>query len=348
MGQRIAYGTAAILAVVSLFLADVQLGKEATVSVDPVLLGDITWRATAFGHLLRRGSMIPLMVFVACVAAAVELVRFLREKGARPFHRFAYAMVVVTLAVPWLSAAGWLGHGVAEVEGLLWSLASIVLLVIGTGVLMVLRRDTEDALRDVAATWLIVLYVGFLPSFALHLRCSANVPDVQGAWLLLITVLVCKSSDIGAYFAGSAIGRHKLIPEVSPGKSVEGMFGGLIGSVAVAVGFVLAYRWSIGRIEVGGGPQGVVRLVRDMTEAFAMKSSIGGPTPLVRAALFGLAMSVSGQFGDLIESCFKRDAQIKDSAKIIPRFGGILDLIDSPVFSVPVAWLLLTIVWKVV
>ncbi len=348
MGQRIAYGTAAILAILSLFLADVQLGKEATVPMGPVLDADLSWRTTFIGHLLRQGSMIPLMFILAGFAGARELSNFLRQKGAQPFHRFAWIMVCVTMAVPWLSAAGWLGSGVAEAEGLMWSLVSVMVTVIGTGVLMVLRRDTDEALRDVGATWLIVLYVGFLPSFGLHLRCSQDVPGVEGAWLLLITVLVCKSSDIGAYFMGSAIGRHKLIPEVSPGKSVEGMVGGFIGSVVVAMGFVMAYRWASLRVDDVGTIGGIVSLIQDMTESFAAPSANGGPTPMVRAALFGLAMSASGQFGDLIESCFKRDAQIKDSAKIIPKFGGILDLVDSPVFSVPVAWLLLTVVWKVV
>ena len=73
-----------------------------------------------------------------------------------------------------------------------------------------------------------------------------------------------------------------------------------------------------------------------------------GTPPLLRTVLFGFCMSVAGQFGDLFESCFKRDAEVKDSGKVIPRFGGILDLVDSLVFAMPVAWFLLTMVWKIV
>lgn len=348
MGQRIAYGTAAILAVLSIFLADVQIGKEATVPADPHVGANVTWRATAVGDLLRHGSIIPLMFLVATLGAARELSNFLRQNGARPFYRFAWVMVCVTIVVPWLSAGGWLGNGVAASEGLLWSMVCVMVTIVGAGVLIVLRRDTADAMRDVGATWLIVLYLGFLPSFGLHLRCSQDVPGVEGAWLLLITVLVCKSSDIGAYFMGSTLGTHKLIPEVSPGKSVEGMVGGFMGSVVVSMGFVLIFRWTNAHIDASGTALGIVNLLHEMTQSFASAAPQGGLAPLPRAALFGFAMSASGQLGDLVESCFKRDAQIKNSAEMIPRFGGILDLIDSPVFSVPVAWLLLTIVWKVV
>jgi phosphatidate cytidylyltransferase len=73
-----------------------------------------------------------------------------------------------------------------------------------------------------------------------------------------------------------------------------------------------------------------------------------GLSPVLRAAIFGLAMSAAGQFGDLLESCLKRDVGAKDSGRVIPRFGGILDLIDSPVLALPVGWFLLTWVWNVV
>jgi len=71
-------------------------------------------------------------------------------------------------------------------------------------------------------------------------------------------------------------------------------------------------------------------------------------SPIVRALLFGIALSAAGQMGDLVESCFKRDSGVKDSGKLIPHYGGILDMIDSPVFTMPVAWFLLTTVWNVV
>ena len=88
-------------------------------------------------------------------------------------------------------------------------------------------------------------------------------------------------------------------------------------------------------------------LIDDLTRSFAIQQDPDGMSPLLRAIFFGLAMSATGQFGDLIESSFKRDAHVKDSGELIPRFGGILDLIDSPVVALPIAWFLLTAVWNV-
>ncbi len=348
MGQRVTHGTAAILFLLSLFLLDVLIAKEATVPAGLDVDTTVTWRDGPIGNLLRHGSVLPLTFLVVILAGARELERLLRTKGARPCTKFVYFMIALILSVPWLSPTGLLGSGVAESEGLMWSIVCMMVTMVGAGTLVVLRRDTNDALRDVAATVLMVIYLGFLSSFGLHLRCSQDVPGVEGAWLLLITVIVTKSSDIGAYFAGSAFGRHKLIPEVSPGKSVEGMVGGLVGSSVVAMAFVAAGR--LAATQANAAPEGgqLVGLLQEMTQSFGAARPQSALSPMVRALLFGLAMSAAGQMGDLIESSFKRDADIKDSGRILPRFGGILDLVDSPVVSMPVAWLLLTVVWNVV
>ena len=131
------------------------------------------------------------------------------------------------------------------------------------------------------------------------------------------------ASVIGAFFVGTKFGRHKLRPTVSPAKSVEGMAGGLVASALAAVLFALAT------------PGGSFVIAHD-----------GGFPMAWRAAVFGLALTAAGQLGDLVESCFKRDAGLKDSGRVIPCFGGILDLIDSPVLAMPVAWFLLTGVWN--
>jgi len=348
MGQRVTYGTAAILFLLSVFLLDVLIAKEATLPVGSDIDAAVTWRDGPIGSLLRHGSVLPLTFFVVILAGARELDRLLRSKGARPCSKFSYLMIVLVLAVPWLSPSGLLGSGVAESEGLMWSIVCVMATMIGAGTLVVLRRDTNDALRDVGATVLIVTYLGFLSSFGLHLRCSQDVPGYEGAWLLLITVIVTKSSDIGAYFAGSTLGRHKLIPEVSPGKSVEGMVAGLIGSALMAMALVAAGRYAATQTSAASEVDQLVGLLQEMTRSFSTPAPDSAFSPMVRAMLFGVAMSVAGQIGDLIESSFKRDAAIKDSGRILPRFGGILDLVDSPVVSMPVAWLLLTVVWNVV
>ena len=123
-------------------------------------------------------------------------------------------------------------------------------------------------------------------------------------------VLLCvKFTDIGAFFTGKSIGRHKLIGWLSPGKTWEGLAGGLV--VAAAVGAICA-PWL---------PE----------------------LDWIKGALFGAILGLVGQGGDLLESLMKRDADVKDSGGSIPGFGGVLDVIDSPLMAAPVAYLLFSL-----
>jgi phosphatidate cytidylyltransferase len=128
---------------------------------------------------------------------------------------------------------------------------------------------------------------------------------------------VIKVSDISAYFTGLAFGKTSLIPKVSPKKTWEGTIGGVLGSGLAGVLLV-------GLLVPALCPQGMIAELR-----------------LMQTFVFGLVMSAAGQFGDLVESLFKRDSGAKDSARLVPDFGGILDLIDSPLFALPAAWALL-------
>jgi len=333
MAQRVAYGTLAIAVLVLLFMQDVVIAKHSVELAGPL------------GDLLHRGSLIPLLFMVVLLRGALELDRILRAKGVQPHSAFAYLMIVVLLLAPWFSAAGWLGADVRDQEGLFWQLVALLVTVMGAGVLCVLRGHPRGALPDMAATVLMVFYVGFLGSFGLQLRCGRDIPGQEGAWLLLITLLVTKASDIGAYFVGTAVGRHKLIPGISPGKSVEGAFGGLLASAVVAMLLV-----SAGGISglLGSGEGAFAAMLNDVIRSFTIRNDQAGISPMLRALFFGLALSAAGQIGDLVESCFKRDSGVKDSSNLIPHYGGILDMIDSPVFAMPVAWFLLTTVWNVV
>jgi phosphatidate cytidylyltransferase len=136
----------------------------------------------------------------------------------------------------------------------------------------------------------------------------------SGALLLMLPLLATWASDIGAYAVGRAVGRHKLIPSVSPGKTVEGAIGGLIASVAVAWLFAdfvlrpaaqLGFKWN---------PWGIV--------------------------FFGAVVGVAAQIGDLAESLLKREAGVKDSSRVLPGHGGVLDRLDSLFFVLPVAYLM--------
>jgi phosphatidate cytidylyltransferase len=175
-------------------------------------------------------------------------------------------------------------------------------------------RQTQDAIVHMAGTVLSTLYLGGLAWFLVALRVK-GAEHVRGSTMLILMVLLCvKFTDIGAYFGGRALGRRKLIPWLSPGKTWEGLFFGLL--TAAAVGAACATQLDV-------------------------KS--GYSLPWWKGAVFGAVIGGIGQVGDLLESLMKRDAEVKDSGRLVPGFGGILDIIDSPLLAAPFAYLLFSL-----
>jgi len=157
---------------------------------------------------------------------------------------------------------------------------------------------TVGVLKNCSATLFSVLYLGLLCSFVPAIRIDF------GPWAFLMFVFTIKCSDIGAYTFGSLFGKHKMSPSISPGKTWEGLAGAII--FASATGYF-----------------------------FALSCGIMSPT---WGVVFGAVFAVLGQLGDLAESMLKRDAAAKDSSVRIPGFGGILDVIDSPLATAPAAY----------
>ena len=170
------------------------------------------------------------------------------------------------------------------------------------------EKRTEEAIVRMAGTMLATLYLGGLAWFLMAIRVKHAIGFDGSTIVVLLILLVVKSTDIGAYFGGRALGRHKLILWLSPGKTWEGLVCGLLTAALVAMAF---------------------------------SSTIN--QPLWKAALFGACIGGIGQLGDLLESLMKRDAQVKDSGRLIPGFGGVLDVIDSPLFASPFAYLLFSL-----
>jgi len=195
------------------------------------------------------------------------------------------------------------------------SLATILVGVMLTAALQrALVKQTQDAIVHMAGTVLSVMYLGGLAWFLIALRVKTGYTlfghSISGATVHVVMVLLCvKMTDIGAFFTGRAIGRHKLIPWLSPGKTWEGLAGGL--ALAGVVGAALA-PWMV-------------------------------DLEWYKGALFGVLIGGIGQLGDLLESMMKRDADVKDSSNLIPGFGGILDVIDSPLLAAPFAYLLFSL-----
>ena len=161
------------------------------------------------------------------------------------------------------------------------------------------RFGTEGVIGNCSVNFFAIFYLGFLSSFIPAIRIEF------GLWAMFMVVFVVKSADIGAYTAGTLFGRHKFSPRISPGKTWEGMAGAVVGAVIVAVGFAAGF-------SIMNWPMAVV---------------------------FGICFAFIGQLGDLIESMIKRDAEQKDSSSMVPGFGGILDVIDSPLAAAPFGYL---------
>ena len=341
MGERVVYGAVALLAILALVVVDVVVAETCA------------WEGM-LGDLVRRGSVIPLAATLMVLWGALELGRLYRGTGRPAPSRFAYLMVAVLMLSPWFSAAGWLGRGAIQLEGLYWQVIWLGVAVTGTAGIQVFRGDPARTSANLGASWIAVLYLGFMGSFTVHLRCSQNVSSTDGAWLLLITLLVTKFSDIGAYFVGSACGRHKLAPRLSPGKTIEGAIGGLLASGGVAVllavvGATFAMPDSVATEgqPVAAGAKNLAWALHVITRAFGQLALDGRELTFWPPFMFGVVISLFAQFGDLFESGVKREVGAKDSGNLIPRFGGILDLIDSPLVAVPVAWFMLTAVWPI-
>ena len=157
---------------------------------------------------------------------------------------------------------------------------------------------SDNAFSYVSNTVFGILYVSFLMSYMGVIRNSGD----NGRELIFFVLLITWMGDTTAYYGGKGFGKHKLAPAISPKKTVEGAIIGLMGSI---FGAIIAKLWFL---DIG----------------------------ISNAVIAGILIGVSGQFGDLSESIIKRNLQVKDSGGIIPGHGGILDRVDSLLFSAPV------------
>lgn len=247
----------------------------------------------------------PLAVLLGLVAvlAAREFYAMAEEKGARPLRLLG---CLVALAFVLLAAFDPAAGPQRAGFGVLLTIA-----VLAAPTLSIWTRGVAGApLLSVSTTLTGAVYTGLLLSFALFLRHLPGTVDARhGTALVLAPVILTWTSDTFAYFVGRAWGTRKLIPKVSPGKTVQGAIGAVVGSMLVSVAYAqFLDLFPTHRIGTG------------------------------QALLFGLLISITAQLGDLAESLFKRDAGVKDSGVLLPGHGGALDRFDSLLFTLPVAY----------
>jgi phosphatidate cytidylyltransferase len=235
--------------------------------------------------LLAVFGGVPWVSAITLIAAAVATLELARMAGQSGVRRYIVAFPVLALAAAGASIAG-LGtdSGAAAAPAIFAGAAAAL------GVAAAVTAHSGAPGRPYLIAWAAV-YFGALLAHAPAIAAHENGRD----WLL-IALLGTFAVDSAAYFTGRAVGRRKLAPRISPGKTLEGAIGGVIA-----------------------GPVAVLAL-----------NALAGPgLPAWQAAATGLAVAVAGTAGDLAESALKRRAGVKDSGTLIPGHGGILDRVDS-------------------
>ena len=269
-------------------------------------------------RLLTAAVVVPILVLLFWLGGLpfLALVLVVIYLGMSEFYRLIQAKGLSPQR--WLGTIAGLGLGLIAFYGNP-SLAALVLtaFILACLALQLTRLDLSSAITGSAATLMGVVYVGWLLShFILMRNWPAPEPGVDlGFFLVILTIATTFLADAGAYFTGRSLGRHKMIPRISPGKTWEGAAGGVV---------------------VGSAGLLATKLVFD---AWIFPTHF----PWFHALILGPLLVVVSICGDLAESMLKRDAGVKDSGTIIPGHGGILDRLDSVLFTVPTAYYYLLI-----
>jgi phosphatidate cytidylyltransferase len=248
-----------------------------------------------------------LMLIAATLLGLHEFRNMARRKGMPIGGRsiYGFGVLMILASEPWMKSGFWfVPANVPWREIVMWLYFTWVMTV-------EVIRPSERPLERIMTSLFGMLYIPFLLSFALLLRFEPN--GALGFWYLIVTIVGAYASDSGAYFVGGTIGRRKLAPEISPGKTLEGAIGGLAFSFLVVFVFVQLLR------------------------------SIAPETGLIEIGIFSLLVSSAAQLGDLAESIVKRSFGVKDSGSFLPGHGGLLDRIDSTLFALPVAYYFLSV-----
>lgn len=309
--HRLIFGAILIAALLGLIYADARLSAAAAA-------GNLPPAFKLLGLQTCDGLVITLVLAFLAVAGTFELRRLFTAAGHAPLLGWPVAVNLGLLLLAFHAGNSPTDDRLLErAEDYHLTVVWLTVALFGTALLVARRRRTDRAIGDIAVTLLMIFYLGVLPQYLIRLRL---LDPTAGIWLLLYVIGIVKVCDIGAYFIGRSFGRRKLIEWLSPKKTVEGLLGGVASSVLLALIVPLLVRWL-------GDPA----------------SSLPGLLPRPGwSVVFGLSLAVVGQAGDLLESLFKRDARSKDSASAVPAFGGVLDIVDSPLLAAPLAyWLLL-------
>jgi phosphatidate cytidylyltransferase len=282
--------------------------------VSTVFLWTVILTALFSGYPLVSNGVFLLLIALLALSGLVEFYGIAEKRGMVNFKWSGVIGGLLLMVGTFLNVTGHLGTSGSPARVNDFETSFLILFVLGLCVRQFVSKSNTAGLTAIATTLFGLMYVPWLLNFIQKISFfpfPAGSPADAGKYFLLYFILVTKFSDMGAYAVGSLVGKHKMIPRISPGKTWEG-FG---GAILVSTGASLAFVHFFGAKMVGMN--------------------------YLHAVILGVVLSVAAVIGDLIESIFKREAGVKDSGKLFPGIGGILDLLDSLLFNAPLMYLYL-------
>ena len=257
--------------------------------------------------LVSDGVFLLIMVLLAATGLR-EFYALVEKRGLFCFKYCGLAGGVLLMVGTFFNLEGKLGLANSPARVNDFETSFLILFVLGLCLRQFVSKVNDSGIVAIATTLFGLMYVPWLLNFIQKINFF---PHVEGHFYLLYFVLITKFSDTGAYVVGSLIGRHKMIPRISPGKTWEGFGGAIVVSMLASLLFV--------------------HLAGEHMPAMNA----------LHAVVLGAVLSSAAVVGDLIESLFKREARVKDSGHIFPGIGGILDLLDSLLFNAPIMYIYL-------
>jgi len=268
-----------------------------------VVIGSLLW-----GNKLVSDSVFLVIMMALAAFGLVEFYGLVEKRGLVCFKGWGVVGGLLLVASTFFYLSGALGVHEAPAKANDFETSLLIIFVLGLCIRQFVSRSNTAGILAISTTLFGLMYVPWLLNFIQKINFF---PNANGTYYVLYFVLVTKFSDTGAYALGSLLGKHKMIPRISPGKTWEGFAGAVALSTLASVLFA----------------------------HFAAKR-LTGMNP-IHAVLLGVLLGSAAVVGDLIESLFKREAGVKDSGNSFPGIGGILDLLDSLLFNAPLMYLYL-------
>ena len=260
---------------------------------------------------LERPIWLYLFINLVIARAIWEFYRICEAKGLRTYKVWG---VIGTVA---MISGSWFFFRQEKRLELSYDFDILILLVFALGVFIrqFPQKHNPAGIETMAVTLFGLIYVAWLGNFITRI----NFADPNGRYFVMLLVVVTKFTDMGAYLIGSSLGRHKMIPRISPKKTWEGTVGGILFAVG---GSVMCLYWP-----------------RPLSQGICASGM-----NLTHALVVGLLLGGAAVIGDLAESLIKREANVKDSSNILPGHGGALDMLDSFLFTAPLLYVYMRLV----